>query len=375
MGDRFPSRIINDTPFSYDDIPKLVELYRQVETSAYGQGTNPNEEPTARSVQPRRRTPRSVRSKQDLDRPRDTPDWDLSTEFGRLSEKALNFAWSEAIALTKFHEIDVRYGCESYDFGESWYYSRSVDQALPPSIIYRNCDTLVEICPLLIPQDLKHPISRRLWVHQANQCIQEFGAISTAEDYYQILRALSSDNYTYEDYETSAARKALARVVGVVCRRAELAYLLYNWTPGVDNLRRVVVQQVIKRYQSTFELVCVPRHATNWPSETDSQIARAARANAYESNDDYPFLWSEEGTGIVDTQLIAESLTRLPPEELDEVNTKVILRGDPFDLRFPGRLYGNERYDGQRLNSLYLYYIDRNGIVRNCDGSAFRPRP
>jgi hypothetical protein len=132
---------------------------------------------------------------------------------------------------------------------------------------------------------------------------------------------------------------------------------------------------VIKRYQSTFELVCVPRHATNWPSETDSQIARAARANAYESNDDYPFLWSEEGTGIVDTQLIAESLTRLPPEELDEVNTKVILRGDPYDLRFPGRLYGNECYDAQRLHSQYLYYIDRNGIVRNCDGSAFRPRP
>lgn len=375
MGERFPPRLRNDTPFGYDDIPRLVELYRQVRASAYDQGTNPNEEPSARSVRPRRRFAASQRDLQDLERPRDTPVSHLSTEYGRLAEKALNFAWSEAIALTKFHESDVEYGCESYDFGESWYYSRSADKSVPPAVIYRNCTTLLEICPLLIPQDLKHPISRRLWIHQANQCIQEFGAIATAEDYYQILRALSSDTYSYENIETTETRKALARVVAIVCRRAELAYLLYDWTPGVDNLRRVVVQQVIKRYTSTFELVCVPRYASNWPSETDSQIARAVRANAYESSDDYPFLWAQKDTGIVDTELIAESLTRLSEEERIKVDTKVILRGDPYDLRFPGRLYGNERFDGQQLQSPFLYYVDRNGTIRNCDGSAFRPRP
>jgi hypothetical protein len=44
--------------------------------------------------------------------------------------------------------------------------------------------------PAIIDPIDKISISTYLVVHYANQCIQDFGAVSTPEDYYRVIQAL-----------------------------------------------------------------------------------------------------------------------------------------------------------------------------------------
>ena len=287
-------RLIQDKQISFDSLPEFLTLYRETRRSAQPVQSNPNDSSGPQET----RNPSG-------------PDWSLSSELNRFVEKIFDFVWSEAIVLTRYHLEDFRSNCTEPSFGQAWYYNPKTGKIAPPSVISRRALCIVKFCPNLVPDLERVHVTRKLIVHHANQVIQEFGALDTAESLYQVLQALNQRG------EWSEGDQAKARVVARVCRRHALLRILYDWVPTIGDLRQAVVDQVIKRYQSIYE---VRSSVVLLPLEPAQETRRSAQAL-------YSLHYNPATEGPPNWELPIDTKYDNYSEYVDDVLT---LRGDPF---------------------------------------------
>jgi hypothetical protein len=288
-------RLIQDKVVNYDSIPEFRRLYKEAQEASHPFSSNPNDS----SGHEKPKSPAG-------------PAWSLASELSWYIEKLFSFVWAEALVLLTFHEIDARTGCKEPSIGQSWYYDPIDNVIAPPSVIFRRARYIKLFCPRLIPKDQRDDITELQLLHHINNCITEFGGEQSAEDYYQIIRALRN-RHGFKEGEQD-----LARIVAYVCRKRELLELLYDKVPEINEFRHLVEGQVYRRH---LALTDIEAETANFYEQTDIELSRVQQTNEL----------INERKGPVDWTIPAHSYRY---ERFSEVQHCVPrLRGDPFGHR------------------------------------------